>query len=159
MLTRAPWDLCFVITDVEQSLSNWYDMFMSIVNDNVPKLTINNANDPSWMDTELRQLLREKNIQRRKALKSQSLSDFERYKLLRIQSKQLISKKKKKHALTMRDSVFENPKRFWSYIKRITKTNQQPNFLRDEQNFVSDPIYWYGQYVKSFLSLCSQFWY
>ena len=60
MLTRAPWDLCFVISDVEQSLSNWYDMFMSIVNDNVPKLTINNANDPSWMDTELRQLLREK---------------------------------------------------------------------------------------------------
>ena len=47
MLTRAPWDLCFVISDVEQSLSNWYDMFMSIVNDNVPKLTINNANDPS----------------------------------------------------------------------------------------------------------------
>ena len=97
-MTRAPWDLCFVITDVEQSLSNWYDMFMSIVNDNVLKLTINNVNDPSWMDTELRQLLREKNIQRRKALKSQSLSDFEKYKLLRIQSKQLISKKKKVHA-------------------------------------------------------------
>ncbi len=36
--------------------------------------------------------------------------------------------------------MFENPKRFWSYIKRITKTNQQPNFLRDEQNFVSDPV-------------------
>ena len=37
-------------------------------------------------------------------------------------------------------TVFENPKRFWSYIKRITKTNQQPNFLRDGQNFVSDPV-------------------
>jgi hypothetical protein len=128
MLTRAHWDLCFVISDVEQSLSNWYDMFTSIVNDNVPKLTINNVNDPSRMDTELRQLLREKNIQRRKALKSQSLSDFEKYKLLRIQSKQLISKKKKEHALKMRDSVFENPKRFWSYIKRITKTNHNQMF-------------------------------
>ena len=55
------------------------------------------------MDTELRQLLRETNIQRRKAqsLKSQSLSDFEKYKLLRIQSKQLISKKKKEHALKL----------------------------------------------------------
>ena len=74
---------------------------MSIVNENLPKLTINNANDPSWMDTELRQLLREKNIQRRKALKSQSFSDFEKYKLLRIQSKQLISKKKKEHTLQM----------------------------------------------------------
>ena len=52
MLTRAPWDLCFVISDVEQSLSNWYDMFMSIVNDNVPKLTINNANVPhGWIQS------------------------------------------------------------------------------------------------------------
>ena len=80
------------------------------------------------MDTELRQLLREKNIQRRTALKSQSLSDFEKYKLLRILSIQLISKKKKEHTLQMRDSVFENPIRFWSYIKRITKTNQQQIF-------------------------------
>ena len=139
MLVHTPWDLCFVPNDIERSLSNWYDMFISAVNENIPKCTLNNVNDPLWMDTELRVLLRKKTMQRIKATKSQLRSELEKYKQLRKQSKQLI-RIKKNHVVKMKNSIMENPKRFWSYVKSVTKVNQQPNFLRDEDNFVSDPV-------------------
>ena len=40
----------------------------------------------------------------------------------------------------MKDPLFENPKRFWSFIKSTTGINQQPNFLRDGQKFVTDGV-------------------
>jgi hypothetical protein len=33
----------------------------------------------------------------------------------------------------MKNSVFENPKRFWSYVKSSTRSSQSPNFLRNGQ--------------------------
>ena len=60
-------------------------------------------------------LIKKKNNQRRKAIRSHLPEDMEKYKLLRKKTKQLISKKKIDHAIKLKDSVFENPKRFWSY--------------------------------------------
>ena len=53
----------------------------------------------------------------------------------------MIRKKKKKDpANKLRDSVLENPKRFWSFIKSSTKTNLKPSFLRDGQTIVSSEV-------------------
>ena len=45
--------------------------------------------------------------------------------LLWHKTKQMISEKKKAHVNKLRDSVFEKPKRFWSFIKTSTKIIQQ----------------------------------
>lgn len=52
----------------------------------------------------------------------------------------MIRKKKKDVANKRRDSVLENPKCFWSFIKSATKINQKPSFLRDSQAFVRDSV-------------------
>ena len=52
----------------------------------------------------------------------------------------MISKKKKAHVTKLRDSLFENQKRFWSFIKTSTKINQKPTFLRDGREFVKDSV-------------------
>ena len=38
----------------------------------------------------------------------------------------------------MKKSVFENPKRFWSYVKSSTRSSQSPNFLRNGQSYTTD---------------------
>jgi hypothetical protein len=59
-------------------LSNWHDLFISAVNETIPKRLIRNANNPQWIE----------------------------------------------HATKLKDSVFLNPKRFFSYIKNTTKIDK-----------------------------------
>ena len=114
LLGRTPWDLCFVSNDVDESLSNWHDMFISAVNEHIPKCTLKNVNEHPWIDAELRSPIRKKNNQRNKLRRSQSPVDLEKYKLLRRITKQLIAKKRKDHATKMKDSVFESQVLQWS---------------------------------------------
>ena len=53
-------------------------------------------------------------------------------------SKILIAKKKRDQANKLKKSVFENPKRFWSYVKSSTRSSQSPNFLRNGQTYTTD---------------------
>ena len=52
----------------------------------------------------------------------------------------IISKKKKVPVTKLIDSLFENPKCFWLFIKMSTKINQKPTFLRDSREFVKDSV-------------------
>jgi hypothetical protein len=61
-----------------------------------------------------------------------------KFKQLRCESNILIAKKKIKHANKMKNSVFENAKRFWSYVKSSTRSSQSPNFLRNGQSYTTD---------------------
>ena len=95
MLLYAPWAQCYVPDNIDKSLSNWCDLFLSAVDNHIPKYRVKNTHDHPWIDKELLHVIKKKNIQRRKLKKSQSLVDAEKYKSLRRNTKQLISKKKK----------------------------------------------------------------
>jgi hypothetical protein len=79
-----------------------------------------------------------KNIQRKKSRKSKSPEAIAKFKQLRRDFKILIAKKKIEHANKMKNSVLENPKRFWSYVKSSTRSSQSPNFLRNGQSYTTD---------------------
>jgi hypothetical protein len=50
----------------------------------------------------------------------------------------LISQKKKEYATKLRDSVTENRKRFWSFVKSSRSVKITANFLRDNQSLITD---------------------
>lgn len=52
----------------------------------------------------------------------------------------MIKRKRKDHSNKIRDSILENPKRFWSFIKSSTNLKQNPYFLRDGVSFVTSSI-------------------
>ena len=136
-----PWAQCYVPDNIDKSLSNWCDLFLSAVDNHIPKYRVKNTHDHPWIDKELLHVIKKKNIQRRKLKKSQSLVDAEKYKSLRRNTKQLISKKKKAYNKKLTESLLENPKCFWSAVKSITKTRQNVNFLRtDGSSFTSDRL-------------------
>ena len=69
-LINCPWDVCFDESDVEESLRKWTDMFLSAVNEHIPKYKVRNNTDLPWVDSELRNLIKQKDKLRRKAQKN-----------------------------------------------------------------------------------------
>lgn len=133
--------MCFDSSnDVDTALSNWIHLFLSAVNEHIPKCRARNVNDPPWIDNELRSLLRKKDLRRKKLRKKCLLSVETKYKELRRSAKSMLAKKKKDYAVKLNMSISENPKRFWSYVKSCTSTSDtpSPNFLRDGHVFLID---------------------
>ncbi|CAB4021357.1 Hypothetical predicted protein, partial [Paramuricea clavata] len=73
-LQNTSWDQCFVPNDVDASLSNWCAVFLTVVNQHVPKSKTRNIHDHPWIDKELLSLIKRKNMQRLKANRSETLS-------------------------------------------------------------------------------------
>ena len=130
-LQNTSWDQCFVPNDVDASLSNWCAVFLTVANKHVPKSKTRNIHDHPWIDKELLSLIKRKNMQRLKANRSGCVHDAQKFKGLRRLTKQLISQKKKEYATKLRDSVTENPKRFWSFVKSSRSVKITANFLQD----------------------------
>jgi hypothetical protein len=105
-----------------KKLTKWCDLFLSIVHDpHIPKCSSRNVYDHPWIDKELLELIKKKNKQRKKLLRTKHPDDLEKFRLIRRETKKLISKKKSDHANKLKESMFENPKRFWSLLKSSTK--------------------------------------
>ena len=104
----------------------------------MPKSKTRNIHDHPWIDKELLSLIKRKNKQRLKANRTGCVHDAQKFKDLRRLTKQLISQKKKEYATKLRDSVTENPKRFWSFVKSSRSVKITANFLRDNQSFITD---------------------
>ena len=128
VLVNIPWELGFVSDDINTLLSSWCESSISSANDHIPKHTSRCVYDPPWIDKELLALHKKKNSQRKKSRKSKSPEAIAKFKRLRRESNIRIAKKKIEHAIKMKNSVFENPKRFWSYVKSSTRSSQSPNF-------------------------------
>ena len=105
LLSRTPWDLAFVHNDVNESLSIWCDLFFSAVNEPIPKCTRRNTSDHPWIHSELLKKIKKKNIQRKKALRTNAPRDGEKFKQLRRETKQMIRKKKRRISPTSYETL------------------------------------------------------
>jgi hypothetical protein len=74
----------------------------------------------------------------RRAVKTGLAADWQRFKDLRRSVKQLIMQKRTVYARRIDESLAENPKHFWSFVKSKTRVNAMPNSLRDRNDFVTD---------------------
>ena len=139
-LTYTSWDECFVPDNIDESLSNWCDLFLSAVDKYIPKHFVKNTSDHPWIDKELSLQIKKKNIQRKKLKQTQSSHDLEKYRKLRRESKKQISKKKKDYNKKLTESMFKNPKRFWSAVKSTRTSRPTVNFLRTDDTFTTDKL-------------------
>jgi hypothetical protein len=114
-------------------------LFLQAVDQHIPKLSYRKASDHPWIDAELRIIIHKKDKQRRKAIRSQKSNDWDKFRDLRRELKAVLRRKKREHASKLKLHLHENPKRFWKYVKSVTKKSTCPHFLRDGQSFISDP--------------------
>ena len=127
-LTHTSWDECFVPDNIDESLSNCCDLFLSAVDKYIPKHFVKNTSDHPWIDKELSLQIKKKNIQRKKLKQTQSSHDLEKYRKLQRESKKLT------------ESMFKDPKRFWSAVKSTRTSRPTVNFLRTDDTFTTDKL-------------------
>ena len=118
--------------DIDASTACWHDMFLSCVGEFVPEVVIKDANRPPWIDKEVLLLIRKKNRTRRKAKLKDSVNLWERFPELRRQVKKMVKFKKRSHLAKPSSSLRDNPRKFWSYYKAITKTTRIPRVIKHE---------------------------
>ena len=106
--------------------SNWKSALLDIINANIPKDRVRDANTPPCIDKEVQHLLKRKESARRAAKKHNSAFYLEKFRILRIESKALINRKLKDYHISLGDSLKVTPKRFWSYFRHKTKSNSIP---------------------------------
>ena len=111
-LRNIPWDTCFVPNDPDDSLDNWCDLFVAAVKEHVPMCKDRNVNDLSWIDNELRSLLKKKDMKRKQLTKKRFFLGENKYNELRRSVKDILLMKKKGHYEKMKASILDNPKRF-----------------------------------------------
>ena len=85
-------------------------------------------------------LTRKNNRIRRKAKLKDSVNLWERFRELRRQVKKMVKFKKRSHLFKLSCSLGENPRKFWSYYKTITKTTRIPRVIKHESVQATRPI-------------------
>ena len=139
-LRNVSWDRVFVDNDIDASTACWYDMFLSCVNEFVPKVVIEDANRPSWIDKEVLSLIEKKSRTRHKAKLKSSVILWQRYRGLRRQVKKTFKFKKRSYLSKLGCSLRDNPRKFWSYHKAITTTTKIPGVMKHESVQATRPI-------------------
>ena len=140
LLSNSHWDFCFVPENIDETLTNWCCMFLSAVDKYIPKHRIKCTHNHPWIDKELLNLIEGKDMQGRKLKKLSSPYDLDKYKNLRRLTKQLIKQKKKQYNINLTESLYENPRRFWSVVKHSTKNRKDVNFLKTEKSYTTDNV-------------------
>ena len=137
---QVPWDTAFVDGDVDYTLARWQDLFLACIEEFVPKITTKDPNKPPWIDAEVMQLIRKKNKMRRKFNFTNSAFVWGKFRQIRHQVKKLIKSNKREHLKELGDSFKDNPRRFWSYYKSITKSSRIPTVVKHGPLQASRPL-------------------
>ena len=88
---------------------------------------------PPWIDAACLKLIRKKNRTLSKAKKTKDPEIYKEFKQLRNRIKNVVKYKANQYLYDLCDGLFENPKRFWSYLKSKSKTSALPQILRDDK--------------------------
>jgi hypothetical protein len=115
--------------NIDSKLSAWVTTVKNLINTHVPRITIKREHTPPWVDKDVIKQIRRKDSALRKAKKEDSQTNWARFRRYRNRLKNLITTKHREYLINICDSVTNNPKRFWTYIKSKTKSRGLPTFL------------------------------
>ena len=111
---------------VDDAWSEWLHLVNDAIDKNVPKRIVKNNSGPAWVDSELRQLQKEKLKAHRKAKRTGGSEDWLNFRHVRNKVNSLCRSKHKLFIQNLEIEVNSNPKKFWSYVKSKTGSRVIP---------------------------------
>lgn len=145
-LSNIDWVTEFSSRNLEECISLFYNNVNTLIDKYIPsKIATSNAY-PVWYTAPLKKLINEKQKHLRKFKIYGNQSDLISFKILRERFKSLEKTCYQNYINYVEDSIKDNPKRFWSYIKNRNKSTQIPNVLR-----------YNGQDVNNGETICNAF--
>ena len=85
-----PRETAFLDNDIDVNLVSWEDLFLTCVDQFIPKIRIQDPNRPPWIDADVLHLIRKKERVRRKARITDSPYQWRKFRKIRSEVKKLI---------------------------------------------------------------------
>ena len=138
-ILNADWNRCYTTDDVNVVTANWMELFCSIVEDSIPHyLATIRPSDKSFMNSNIRYLIRKKERLRSKHKKSKDFNDFLNYQASRRDVVSAIRLAKQKSIQNF--SSVSNSKTWWQAAKRCcgSTVSQSIPTLKDGVKLVTE---------------------
>ena len=129
-------NLSEIIRENNNNVSNacftWTNTVLSLVNSFIPKINLKNADSPPWIDGEVIRLSKKKETSRKKAIRINTPTSWEKYRKLRNELRVLVNQKHKSYINDSYTGLSENPKRFWGMVSSKNKKRSLPTSLEHD---------------------------
>lgn len=128
-LISIDWTLEFSTRSFEESIEFFYSVFRLLRDRHIPSKFVNNKNFPTWYSPSLKKVIKEQYKHYRKFKQYGNRCDLESMKLLRSRAKDLESKCYSDYVASIENSIVDNPKNFFGFVKARLKSNVMPNTM------------------------------
>jgi hypothetical protein len=139
-------------TSIDTAWLLWKKNVILILDKFVKKVRIKSGKNNAWLDADIVHLSNLKATARNKALKSNNLSDWEKYRCLNNKMKKMVREKHNTFLEHCLDNIDVNPKKFWSLVSTKNKTKSIPDEINFNGTTASSPQHkaeLFNQYFSS----------
>ena len=127
-LSQVPWSICEIFNDINDCYYAWYTLFMEIANEHAPIRTKKcKKRQVPWMNLEIKELMRQRDLIRRTASKQKKEIYFKLYKCLRNHLTSELRKAKREYFYYLLPDKSPTPQTFWNNVKQLLPSNCQKN--------------------------------
>ena len=138
-LGSAPWQVMDSFDDVNDKLSYWMTLFLSVVDKHAPlmKVRMKTKNqDDDWIDSGLRSLMRSRNYYRKKHRKTRAEQDWHKFKAIRNEVNRRLRVAKSEYFRRVCKDISHQPRFTWRQLNTA---------LGRKVNGAIDAINWGGR--------------
>ena len=107
--------------DIDECWKVWKDLFLTAIDQFVPKKTVLDTNTPPWIDREVKHLINKNYTALRQNRLKRTEERKRKLRKLTQETKNLIKLKRQRYLENVQDSFTKSPKSFWSYHKHILR--------------------------------------
>ena len=118
-LQNAPWQEMDMFDDVNDKLSYWMTLFLSVVDRHAPLMKVRmkkKSQDDDWINSELWSLMRTRNYYRKKHRKTHAQYDWDKFKAIRKEVNRRLRIAKTQHFRSICKNISRQPRSTWRQL-------------------------------------------
>ena len=110
-LSHVPWDLFISSDDIDSRALFFQDQVLAAIEQHIPTMKLKQKARPPWIDKDVMKLVRKKKALWKRLKNNPSTELTSNFKVLRKETKKLISSKYCKYLKSLADKLKSNPKK------------------------------------------------
>jgi hypothetical protein len=127
-LSNCDWQSVYSENQVDRAVGVFYDLVYDCLDNAVPKSTTRKYKYPKWYTPEIIACIKQKQVSRKKFLRSSKLLHFNQFREHRRNLKYLIAQAHRNYVLEIEGNVKSDPKKFWEFVKsKRSSVSSGPN--------------------------------
>ena len=138
-LDKVKWDDLFHNKSASEAVAALYDVIFSVIKNHVPSKVVKKTCFPVWFSPALIHIFKDKKRSWIKWKKFQNVSDYEIFSIYRLRFQRESRNCYRRYMEKVENSIKDNIKYFWTYIKNRKTKNDMPKSLTYKNITKSEP--------------------